>query len=69
MSVEIVIRTLIQNTTTAQDSIRNLAHILPSNKTLNCDCSNALKDAMITRADAIPNETKNHLGLLLDKYL
>jgi 5'-methylthioadenosine phosphorylase len=69
VSVEIVIRTLIQNTTTAQDSIRNLAHILPSNKNLNCDCSNALKDALITRADAMPNETKNHLGLLLDKYL
>ena len=69
VSVEIIIRTLIQNTTTAQDALRNLANNLPSNQNLNCNCSNTLADALITHADAMTNEAKKHLGLLIDKYL
>ena len=69
VSVEIVISTLIQNTTTAQDSLRNLAHTLPSNNNLNCNCSNALADALITHVEAMTNESKKNLGLLIDKYL
>lgn len=69
VSVEIVISTLIQNTVTAQDALRNLAHTLPSNNNLNCNCSNALADALITHAEAMTNESKKNLGLLIDKYL
>jgi len=69
VSVEIVIRTLTQNTSIAQDALRNLAHDLPSNHVLNCDCSDALADAIITPANSVPDETKKHLGLLIDKYL
>ena len=69
VSVEIVIRTLTQNASTAQDALRNIAHDLPSNQVLNCDCSDALADAIITQDDSIPDETKKHLGLLIDKYL
>ena len=69
VSVEIVIRTLTQNASIAQNALRNLAHDLPSNQVLNCDCSDALADAIITQDDSVPDETKNHLGLLIDKYL
>ena len=69
VSVEIVIRTLTQNASIAQDALRNLAHDLPSNQVLNCGCSDALADAIITQDDSIPDETKKHLGLLIDKYL
>ncbi|MEE3254869.1 MAG: S-methyl-5'-thioadenosine phosphorylase [Chloroflexota bacterium] len=69
VSVEIVIRTLTQNASIAQNALRNLAHDLPSNQVLNCDCSDALADAIITQDDSIPDETKKHLGLLIDKYL
>ncbi|MDP6770380.1 MAG: S-methyl-5'-thioadenosine phosphorylase [Anaerolineales bacterium] len=69
VSVEIVIRTLTQNASIAQDALRNLAHDLPSNQVLNCDCSDALADAIITQDDSIPDEAKKHLGLLIDKYL
>lgn len=68
VSVEIVIRTLTQNTSIAQDALRNLAHDLPSNQVLNCDCSNALADAIITQSDSVPDETKKQLGVLIDKY-
>ncbi len=69
VSVEIVIRTLTQNASIAQNALRNLAHDLPSNQVLNCDCSDALADAIITQDDSVPDEIKNHLGLLIDKYL
>ena len=69
VSVEIVIRTLTQNASIAQNALRNLAHDLPANQVLNCDCSDALADAIITQDDSVPDETKNHLGLLIDKYL
>ena len=69
VSVEIVIRTLTQNASIAQNALRNLAHDLPSNQVLNCDCSDALADAIITQGDSVPDEIKNHLGLLIDKYL
>ena len=69
VSVEIVIRTLTQNASIAQDALRNLAHDLPSNQVLNCGCSDALADAIITQDDSIPDEAKKHLGLLIDKYL
>ena len=68
VSVEIVIRTLTQNTSIAQDALRNLAHDLTSNQVLNCDCSNALADAIITQSDSVPDETKKQLGVLIDKY-
>ena len=68
VSVEIVIRTLTQNTSIAQDALRNLAHDLPSNQVLNCDCTNALADAIITQSDSVPDETKKQLGVLIDKY-
>ena len=69
VSVQIVISTLIQNNVVAQDALRNLAHTLPSNNNLNCNCSNALADALITHAEAMTNESKKNLGLLIDKYL
>ena len=68
VSVEIVIRTLTQNASIAQNALRNLAHDLPSNQVLNCDCSNALADAIITQSDSVPDETKKQLGVLIDKY-
>ena len=69
VSVEMVIRTLIQNTVIAQNALLNLANDLPASKVLNCGCSDALADAIITQDDSIPDETKKHLGLLIDKYL
>ena len=69
VSVEMVIRTLIQNTVIAQDALRNLANALPASKVLNCGCSDALADAIITETNSVPDETKNHLSLLIDKYI
>lgn len=66
VTVEMVIRTLNQNALAAQEAIRILARDLqPERK---CRCKDALADALITRPDAVPQETRQRLDLLIGKY-
>jgi 5'-methylthioadenosine phosphorylase len=67
VTVEIVIKVLNQNTAVAQKSIETLVRILP--ETNDCDCMNALKDAIMTQHQLIPENTKKKLGILVSKYL
>ena len=67
VSVEVVIRTLNQNTHYAQQAIRRLLAILTSDKT--CHCATALSDAIITHPNLIPAETRQKLSLLVNKYI
>jgi 5'-methylthioadenosine phosphorylase len=67
VTVEMVIKTLNQNTATAQQAIHNLVKELSRNRT--CTCENALASALITDPEVIPSETRKKLDLLLRKYL
>jgi len=66
VSVEMVIKTLNQNTTTAQQAIRILVNELSAQRT--CTCEDALATALITDPDAIPPETRKKVDLLVKKY-
>ncbi len=68
VSVEMVIRTLMQNTEVAQEAIRHLVESLPGT-TSECDCQQALSEAIITQRDRISAQARQKLGLLVDKYL
>jgi len=67
VSVDMVIKTLHQNTDIAQKTITTLVAQLGESKP--CACQNALENAIITRRDAIPAEIKKKLHLLVEKYL
>jgi len=67
VTVEMVIQTLNKNTAVAQEAVRILARQLKHAR--DCDCEHALATALITRQDVIPAETRQKLGLLIDKYL
>ena len=67
VTVEKVIKVLLANTEIAQKAIINLVEDL--NETRYCECDSILKDAIMTRKDLIPNEPRENLGLLLNKYL
>ncbi len=67
VSVEMVVRTLMQNTELAQNAIRILVENFDD--TIPCDCSHALADAIITQRERIPAETRQKLDLLVKKYL
>ncbi len=67
VSVDMVVKTLHQNTEIAQQTILSLVEKLPEEDT--CTCHNALENAFITYREAISPEAKKKLGLLVDKYL
>ncbi|MGZ9234808.1 MAG: phosphorylase family protein, partial [Anaerolineales bacterium] len=67
VTVEMVIQTLMKNTTIAQEAIRILASQL--NHKRDCDCEHALATALITNKAVIPAETRQKLDLLVKKYL
>lgn len=66
---EMVIRTLLKNTTVAEVALNNLASTIPVQKQADCQCGDALAGALITNTDFIPSRPKSTLGLLVNKYL
>ena len=67
VTVDMVIKTLNQNTRIAQDGIRNLA--LSFKERTSCSCQNALSSALITNPEAVDPSTKEKLSLLVKKYM
>jgi len=67
VTVEMIIDNLMQNARTAQQVIANAVAKLPYERT--CECASALKYALITRPDAIPERVKKDLAPLVGKYL
>jgi 5'-methylthioadenosine phosphorylase len=67
VTVEMIISNLTQNARTAQQVITQAVSRLPFDRT--CECATALKYALITRPDVVPDETRRKLGPLVSKYL
>ncbi len=67
VNVEMVVRTLMNNTELAQNAIKILVENYDDTRL--CDCDHALADAIITQRDRIPAETVQKLDLLVKKYL
>lgn len=67
VTVEMVIRTLLANTATAQQAVHKLAERVDPQA--DCACHHALRDALITHPGRISPETRSRLGLLTGKYL
>jgi len=67
VTVEMIIANLTQNAKTAQQVIAHAAGMLPFER--RCECATALKNAIITRPDAVPEETKKTLAPIVAKYI
>ena len=67
VTVEAVIKNLLANAEVAQKAIQELVPALPKERS--CDCQHALRDAIITNRDVIPDQVKGELELLVGKYL
>ena len=67
VTVDMVIANLVQNAKTAQRIIAGAVEQLPYERT--CECASALRYALITRPDAIPEDVKQDLAPLVKKYL
>jgi 5'-methylthioadenosine phosphorylase len=67
VTVDRVVEILNRNTQLAQQAVRNLVRSLPEERS--CACGSALATALITHREAIPGETRQRLGVLVEKYL
>ena len=66
VTVDQVVRTLHDNTAIAQRALPLLLRALPEQR--DCNCQNALADAIITARDAIPKEIRKKLAPLIGRY-
>jgi 5'-methylthioadenosine phosphorylase len=67
VTVDQIVAVMHQNSANAAKVVRAAVAAMPAERT--CGCGDALKYAILTDRKAIPAETKQKLGLLLDKYL
>ena len=67
VTIDMIIQNLMKNIETAKCIIKGVIPKIPKKR--NCPCANALKDAIVTRPENIPDETKKKLDLIIGKYL
>lgn len=67
VSVEMVIANLNKNIVGAKKILRRVIEKMPTNPS--CSCGEALKDALITRTEALPAEVKQRMRPIIGKYL
>jgi 5'-methylthioadenosine phosphorylase len=67
VTIEMVIQSLLKTMEAAKEVIKKASAQLPKQR--DCGCATALKDAIITHRDLIPQKKKEELSLLIGKYL
>jgi 5'-methylthioadenosine phosphorylase len=67
VTVDMILQNLHKNTAMAQQVICNVVPMLDGER--DCPCANALATAIVTAPEAMPQEEKERMALLLCKYL
>jgi 5'-methylthioadenosine phosphorylase len=67
VTVDIVIKRILENIEISKQSVRNLVSLIEPEFT--CNCQNALENAFVTDPATIPASTKEKLHLLVKKYI
>jgi 5'-methylthioadenosine phosphorylase len=62
-----VMSTLSKNAATAQQIIAGAVERLPYDRT--CECASALKYALVTRPEMVPDQVKKDLAPIIGKYI
>jgi len=69
VSVELILQNLWQNIGSAKAVIRRAVAGLDAGQPEACGCGRALRNTIVTAPSLIPPETREKVGLLVDKYL
>jgi 5'-methylthioadenosine phosphorylase len=67
VNVESVVAILRQNAATARAILRAAVTRIPGERT--CACAHALRDAIITARESVPDKLKRDLAPIVGKYL
>src|SRR2546428_5443640 len=67
VSAEMIVANLLQNVEVSRNAVRLALGRLPEVR--NCACSYALRDAIVTPLELVPEETKRRLGPIIGHYV
>ena len=67
VTVDMVMSTLSKNAATAQQIIADTVERLPYERT--CECASALKYALVTRPEMVPEQVRKDLAPIIGKYI
>ena len=67
VTVEMIVRTLQQNASLAQQAIRQVASWVTA-ADRSCECEDTLASALFTEKDLVPDEVRRDLALIIAKY-
>lgn len=67
VTVDMIINNLTKNSENAKKILKEVILKIP--ETRNCRCKDALKDSIVTSLDAMPEETKKRLDIIIGKYI
>jgi 5'-methylthioadenosine phosphorylase len=67
VSIDMIIQNLLKNVENAKKILKGLISKLPRDR--KCICASALKDAIVTSPDAITEEVKKRLDIIIGKYV
>ncbi len=67
VTADLIIANLTQNAKTAQSAIAEAVGRVPAERT--CECATALQNALITRPELIPDQTRKDLAPIIGKYI
>ena len=67
VTAEMIVANLAKTVAVAQRTVRLALSGLPARR--DCLCASALKDALITPLDIVPEETKKSLAPIIDRYM
>jgi 5'-methylthioadenosine phosphorylase len=67
VTIGMALANLQKNVGAAKEIVRTAAAMMPNSR--ECDCAQALKDAIITAPDKVPQQMKRELKLLIGKYI
>jgi 5'-methylthioadenosine phosphorylase len=67
VTADMIVANLLRNVEASRRAVRTALQRLPENR--DCACGDALKTAIVTSLDIVPEETKERLRPILGKYL
>ena len=68
VSVDMILENMAKNVDNAKALIKKVVSLLPERDTRECDCEHAVENCIVTKADLIPQETREKLRYIIGKY-
>lgn len=67
VTAEMIVGNLLRNVEVSREAVRSTLQRLPARR--DCVCATALKDAIVTSIELVPEETKSRLAPIIGKYI